>query len=173
MWERLWCEAHTSVCYLSLCSVASIDKEVLQRCWKQQQSLVKVELKILDKGLTGDVREARTDEQCSAEMKLYQSPCVILPAVRGYKVKEYSVAGFRAAGENYGMWQASIREKTEAQYWALGNSSGEDDYWKQSSSLQPYRNHLEINTWSKNVITKGGNQEKASFLSAFIFLHIQ
>lgn len=54
---------------------------------KQQHSLVKVELKVVDKHPTGDVREARTDEHCSAEMNLYQSPCVILPAVKALKVK--------------------------------------------------------------------------------------
>lgn len=54
---------------------------------KQQHSLVKVELKVVDKHLTGDVREAKTDEHGSAEMKLYQSPSVIFPAVRGRKVK--------------------------------------------------------------------------------------
>ena len=50
---------------------------------KQQHSLVKVELKVVDKHPPGDVRKGRTDERCSAEMKLYQSPWVILPAVRG------------------------------------------------------------------------------------------
>ena len=54
---------------------------------KQQHCLVKVELKVVDKHSTGDVREARTDENHSAEMKFYQCPCVIFPAVREQTVK--------------------------------------------------------------------------------------
>lgn len=51
---------------------------------KEKQQLVKAELKVVDKHPTGDVREARTDElRSSDEMRLYQSPRVIFPAVRG------------------------------------------------------------------------------------------
>lgn len=50
---------------------------------KREHRLVKVELKVVDKHPTGGFREARRDELRSAEMKLYQPPRVILPAVRG------------------------------------------------------------------------------------------
>lgn len=70
---------------------------------KQQHSLVKVEVKVVDKHPTEDVREARTDEYCSAEMKLYQSPRVILPAVRGYKVKKVECCWSQSSRESYVM----------------------------------------------------------------------
>lgn len=79
----LRCGAPTAVCYLSHCSVVSIDGEVSAQGLpkeKQQHTLVKVELKVVDKHSTGDVREAGRDENCT-------SPCVISPAVRGWSVK--------------------------------------------------------------------------------------
>lgn len=108
--SRLWCGAHTAVCYLSHCCVVSIDGEVWHRYWKkekQQQSLVKVELKVVGKHPTGDVRKVRTDEFCTA----YQSPRVILRAVRGWKVKA-ECWWSQSSRKSYVTWSKSQRTES-------------------------------------------------------------
>lgn len=46
---------------------------------EKNSSLVKVEFKVVDKHLTGDVSHTATDEHLSAVMELYQTPHVIVP----------------------------------------------------------------------------------------------